>query len=179
MKSNQRKTKKATELRSLIEGILGVNVRDDKSRRREVVNARLIYSNILREEGFKCVEVGRFLRKDHTTVLHYWKTFDAVVETDVIVRLNYEKIKEMYDNDIEDIHSLSTGQLKKEVYTLRNELKKVNSENRKLTSKLTERRETQERLKQIMSLVKERTRVGSEEQVYKKLLTLFNGVYDY
>ena len=55
----------------------------------------------------------------------------------------------------------------------------LTSDKRKLISKLTERRETQERLQKIFALIKERTKEGSENEILKKLTTFYNGVYDY
>jgi predicted RNase H-like nuclease (RuvC/YqgF family) len=166
-------------LRGLIEGVLGVDVRLDKSRRRHVVNARLIYSQILKEEGLGCTQVARSLRKDHATVLHYFKVFDAYVQADKILSDTYNKIKEMFETESDMVPVMSGTDLKKEVYTLRNEIKRLTSDKRKLISKLTERRETQERLREIFSLIKERTREGSENEILKKLNTFYNGVYDY
>lgn len=179
MKKEPKIESKIKILKALIEGVLGVDVTGDRSRRRHVVDARLIYSKILKDEGLGCSEIARSLRRDHATILHYFRVFEVYTKTDAVLLDTYKKIKKLFETESDSVPVMSGTDLKKEVYSLRNEIKMLTSDKRKLISKLTERRETQERLHEIFALIKERTKEGSENEILKKLTTFYNGVYDY
>jgi len=62
---------------------------------------------------------------------------------------------------------------------LRTENKKLYSAQQFLTLELTEEKKKNKRLCSIFSLIEERTKIGSEDDVLRKLNTFYNGVYDY
>ena len=68
-KYNQIQRKEFQHLRVLIEAMLGINVRDERSRRQDIVNARIIYANILKEQGFGCSIIAKSIRKNHALSL--------------------------------------------------------------------------------------------------------------
>ena len=68
-KYNQIQRKEFQHLRVLIEAMLGINVRDERSRRQDIVNARIIYANILKEQGFGCSIIAKSIRKKTTFAL--------------------------------------------------------------------------------------------------------------
>jgi len=74
---------------------------------------------------------------------------------------------------------MSDTELKKELFSLRTQNKKLYSAKQFLTSELAEEKTKNKRLRNIFSLIEERTRVGSEDDILKKLNTFYNGVYDY
>lgn len=178
-KYNQIQRKEFQHLRVLIEAILGINVRDEQSRKQEVVNARMIYANILREQGFGCSIIAKSIRKNHATVLHYFKQYEWYAQTDEQLKNNFKKIRKEYRKDYDPIYDMSDTELKKELFSLRTQNKKLYSAQQFLTSELTEEKNKNKRLRNIFSLIEERTKVGSEDDVLRKLNTFYNGVYDY
>lgn len=54
----------------------------DKSRKRNIVLARMICMNmILKTDKFTLIEVGRFFRKDHSTIIYNRDTYKELLET--------------------------------------------------------------------------------------------------
>lgn len=166
-------------LRALIEINLGVDVREDRSRKRHVVDARLIYANILKQQGLGCAQIARSLRKDHATILHYFKVFNTYISTDLILKDTYQKITDLFEDELNSNPLVDENDLKKELYVLRNLIKSLTSANRILNSKLRKKKRTEERLQDIFSLIEDRTKEGSENEILNKLTRFYNGVYDY
>jgi hypothetical protein len=166
-------------LRALIETNLGVDVKEDRSRKRHVVDARLIYANILRQEGLGCTQIARSLRKDHATILHYFRVFNTYIGTDLILKDTYQKITDIFEEEVNSNPLVDENDLKKELYVLRSKIKSLTSANRILNSKLRQKKRTEERLQDIFSLIEERTKEGSENEILNKLTRFYNGVYDY
>lgn len=48
----------------------------------EVVRARVLYSTIAREAGHSYPEIGRQLKKDHTTILYHIKRYNQRTNVD-------------------------------------------------------------------------------------------------
>lgn len=63
-----------------------------KSRKGEYVDLRCIFSHIAcKHLGFPLIAVGRYLKKDHTSIIHMCKRGDALLEND-------EKFTALYDS---------------------------------------------------------------------------------
>jgi hypothetical protein len=75
-----------------------------KSREREYVDVRSIFSYVARRFNFKYATIGKYLNKDHTTIIHHQKIAENLLETDPIYKSKYEhivnKINEKYDKVI-------------------------------------------------------------------------------
>ena len=72
--------------------LLGQSIRT-KTRKREVINARYVFSHIANkylEKGSS--EIGRFLRLDHASIINYLKKFDGVYKTDYELRDLHKKV---------------------------------------------------------------------------------------
>ena len=72
--------------------LLGQSIRT-KTRKREFVNARYVFSHIANkylEKGPS--EIGRFLRLDHASIISYLKKFDGVYKTDYELRDLHKKV---------------------------------------------------------------------------------------
>ena len=88
---------------------------------------------------------------------------------------------------------MSYEEIKKEAFTLRIENKKLNSETDRLQLELHSVKESlkviqeqaqkkieqEERLNKIYTVIKQRTKNGTEEKVLNKINNLYNGIYDY
>lgn len=89
------KSNKIKELKRIVKEIFLIDV-DTQSRKRDVVDARRIYSKILREEGFSFEFIGESVGKDHATIIHYTKSIDTILTHDKALRDRYIACKEMY-----------------------------------------------------------------------------------
>jgi hypothetical protein len=87
--------KKVITLKSVINEIFLIDV-DEDSRRRDVVDARRIYSKILRDEGCSFNSIGDSIGRDHATIMHYTKSIDSILTYDKNLRERYIACKEIY-----------------------------------------------------------------------------------
>jgi hypothetical protein len=70
-------------LKTIINEIFFVNI-DDSSRKRSIVDARRAYSKILRDVGFSYEYIGESVGRDHSTIIHYVKSIENLLEYDSI-----------------------------------------------------------------------------------------------
>ena len=157
-------------LKRIIKDVLGINVEKNRSRLREVVNAKMIYA------------IGKSLGMNHATILHYNKNFRFYKKTDSNLRYNVGLIESEYDSEFTTTSELTVEEIKKELLSLRVENKSLNSSVSKL-EKDYKKLQVQEdmfgnnRMSEIFKMVRQRTRIGSEDELLKKLNIFYNGVY--
>ena len=163
-------------LRQAVQEVFDLDIKS-KTRERDYVNARIIFAFILWERGYNKSEIGRYLVKNHATVCHYCKNFEGYIKTDPLLRRKYEESKTVYFNTYDPVYTMERAELKNEVFALREKISD-------LSSQIEEFRRAQEaasaeatRMSSIVKLVSQRTRMGSEEEVERKLNTWFNGLY--
>ena len=76
----------------VIEDLFGVDVRNNKSRVREVADLRAIYCYRMRNAGVSLSDIGRFLGIDHSTVHHGCKKVSDALDYPLI----YSDLVERY-----------------------------------------------------------------------------------
>jgi Sec7-like guanine-nucleotide exchange factor len=59
------------------------------NRKRETVDARKIYSKILKERGHTFQAIGKEINKDHATIVHYLKDIDFLLSSDSLLMDKY------------------------------------------------------------------------------------------
>lgn len=65
---------------------------NSKSRNRYIVETRFMFCYIARSMKFTLSDIGRFLNRDHTTVMHALSTFNNLYQTDEMFREKYNNI---------------------------------------------------------------------------------------
>ena len=143
--------------------------RFNKSRKRNVVNARVIFSQILKERGYGSSCIGKALDKNHATVLHYFNSFQWNESQDDDLKIGYDVVKSEFEKEYDPLYGLSEPDLKKEIFTLRSKNKKLYSQIIDTKILLSKEKKKDTRLEDIMYLIRERTVRGSEEQILRKL----------
>lgn len=87
---------KITDLQDIIfDSILtnmGINIRLSNARLKEHVEARGIYSIIMREYGFTYEQIGNSIKKSHATILSNKTTIENLLEVDKSLQLKYYRI---------------------------------------------------------------------------------------
>jgi tRNA A37 threonylcarbamoyladenosine dehydratase len=89
----------------------------------------------------------------------------------------YEEAKTVYMNSFDPVYTMERSELKSEVFSLR---EKVNDLYSQIEESRRERKDANAestRMEGIMKLVSQRTPMGSEKEVERKLTTWFNGLY--
>ena len=68
---------------------------EGKNRKIEVVYAKIAISKVLSSQGYKIIDIAGMLNMNHSTITHYFQTFDD--------RLKYDsKFKKLYEQFIQE-----------------------------------------------------------------------------
>ena len=112
------------ELIKAINRALKIDIKS-KSRKREIVYARFIFYNKLRnskERYYSFQNIGDFLGKDHATIIHGLKQYDILKEYD-----DFKDILKKVDIEIERSGGFATNKLEK-LFTNHFEIIRYNNE---------------------------------------------------
>ena len=137
MKPKQKTNTKMLEvIRKAVETITNCDV-VIRTRQREYVQARSIFYRFARDNKQTLQAIGKFLKRDHATVMHSLKKFEQDVEYDSAFRANYNAVKDILGNlDVKGCEDATETLL--EAYEMRNTyLIKQNTELRAKLSRLT------------------------------------------
>jgi hypothetical protein len=156
------------KVKQIVELVTGVKIIEN-NRKREVIDARMIYTKILRERGASLVSIGMTINKDHTTIIHYLRTMDSLLITDREVIRKYIKSKELLLLDEQDLNLLNGNDTVSELSRLKETLeisekkvKLLQDENEKLNREM-------ERFRGILKIIDEATPMGQEKIVERKI----------
>ena len=129
-------TKMLEVIRKAVETITNCDV-VERTRQREYVQARSIFYRFARDNKQTLQAIGKFLKRDHATVMHSLKKFEQDVEYDSVFRANYNAVKDVLGNlDVKGCESATDTLL--EAYEMRNTyLIEQNAELRAKLSRLT------------------------------------------
>jgi len=98
------------ELKKIVNDVFLVDI-EVKDSKRGVVDARKVYSKILRDSGYSYESIGNTIKKDHATIIHYVKNIEYLLSYDQILREKYVACKNVF---IKKKNSISE-QIKKDV----------------------------------------------------------------
>lgn len=122
----QSRQEEINELKKIVNDVFLVDLQL-KDRKRDVVDARKVYSKILRDNGYSYELIGETIGKDHATIIHYVKNIEYLLTYDRILIDKYVACKNVF---IKKKKSISE-QVKKDVdiyvtvVRLTNELQEV------------------------------------------------------
>ena len=119
MKPKQETNTKMLEvIRKAVETVTNCDV-VVRTRRKEFVQARSIFYKFARDNKQTLQAIGKFLERDHATVMHSLKNFEHEVKFDPDFRGNYNAVKSILGNlDIKECENATETLL--EAYELRN-----------------------------------------------------------
>ena len=75
-------------IKDIVQEVMKVNLLDRK-RHARIVEARMIFSLMLRESGFTYKAIGRYLRRDHSTIMYYHIIIKDLMQVDMNVVKTY------------------------------------------------------------------------------------------
>ena len=123
-------------LKAIVNDIFLVEL-DSPNRTRDVVDARKVYSKILRESGCGYEEIAKTINKNHSTIQHYVKDVEYILTYDKVMMNKYIACKNVFIKESESI----SQQIKKDadiyvtVVRLANELEEaISSKNKTLNN---------------------------------------------
>lgn len=91
----QSRQEEIDELKRIVNDIFLVDL-EVKNRKRNVVDARKVYSKILRDNGYSYDLIGETLGKDHATIIHYIRNIEYILSYDKILRDKYIACKNVF-----------------------------------------------------------------------------------
>jgi len=169
------KTEEVKQLISIINMVFNIDIMS-KRRQRVFIQARMIYARLLRDKGYTLKYIGRTIGKDHATIIHYLDIIDMDLKHNHTFRDNFVKVSSMFFEDYDPIHSLEAEELKNKIFLMRNEINELYLENKYINNKYDSLQKENERLLPIINLIRERTVIGTEHIVIKKLNALLNSI---
>jgi hypothetical protein len=148
-------------VRNIVEMVTGVSILA-KNRKRFVVEARMIYSTLLREAGYSLPFIAETLDKDHTTIIHYVQSLKDLKETDMHTMRKYLRCRELFLSEKQPVNLVDDCEnLRAEIYLLKEEIAQL---------KIAD----ESRLMKIIKLIEENTPVGHELIVERKIRKMFD-----
>jgi hypothetical protein len=160
--------------REVVESVTFVDIHN-KRRLRSVVDARMIYAKILREDGMTFKSIGRTIGKDHTTIMYYIGMLDSLIESDPALNSAYAKCRDLFFAGREE-HKIEFDQIQaakkiREYMDLYDKAKRERDNAVDFSRRLR-------RLSDIVQLIDERTPKGQEKRVWTIINRMFNGGLD-
>jgi hypothetical protein len=165
-------------LRDIVNMVLVTDI-GSKKRMRYLVEGRMIFSKILREYGYSLNRIGSFLGKDHTTIIHYTRTVDKLLDVDIEILGKYTKCRELFILEKAPTEELITDyDLKNEIFRLSTKIAYLLNENTLLKENVTNMKKdlagNDKRLNRIVNFIDENTPVGHEFIIERKIRNMFD-----
>lgn len=152
----------------------------DNSRHRNNVIARMALANILLKKNYTSTAIGTFMNKDHTTVLHYRRELYDLCKTDSRLKSTYEESLKIYESCTQSSNYKKPheDELTEEIKKLEESEAELKSQINVLNLRLESKLHKESRLNNIIDIVIDRTRRGTECLVEEKIKRFYNGVYE-
>ena len=160
------------KLKEIVSQVFDTNI-NIKTRKRNNVEARMIFSKILREDGNTFESIGNAINKDHSTIVYYVNQASVLIKQSIELSDKYLECKNCYIDNLDVVlPQMKYDELKNEVIELKLLINQLTIER----NKIIKVQEKYNRIKKIINLVAERTHFGKEEFIEKKINQMFNGI---
>ena len=160
------------KLKEIVSKVFETNI-NIKTRKRNNVEARMIFSKILREDGNTFESIGKAINKDHSTIVYYVNQASVLIKQSIELSDKYLECKNCYIDNLDVVlPQMKYDELKNEVLELKLLINQLTIER----NEIIKVQEKYNRIKKIINLVAERTHVGKEEFIEKKINQMFNGI---
>ena len=170
----------AKGLKGIIQDTLCIDV-CEKKRTEDIVNARIIYSHILRERGHSLLSIGHSIEKDHATIIHYLRNIDGWRAKDAEFLKIYKDVHDRFISTTEDLIAFSNEAIESERIASLEEIAIDLKISNRLLIERTEELEGElkkfQKFGKIYDVVNERTRVSDKELVLCGIKEFYNGLY--
>lgn len=169
-------------LKKIIDYVFGIDI-SIKTRKREYVNARMVFSKILKDNGYGVTIISRYLKKDHTSIMHYVESVNSVIRFDEDLMAKYIQAKDMYLNN----KSIPNPQDEKIKLTKKEKMQQIRISilNDEIDSLILEKTKLMviskkhKRLSEVINFIDKHTPNGKEDFVLRKISIMFNGINKY
>lgn len=124
-------------LKKIVDSEFNIDI-SDKCRKTNYVNARLIYSYILRSRGVGLVRIGDSLDKNHATILYLISNAPFYFKQEPELNLRYLSCKSLFENHYSPILDFSRRELIQAYVELDSQFDMVIKENENLIEEIGE-----------------------------------------
>jgi hypothetical protein len=160
-----------SNMKDIVESFFGVDIKD-KRRNRGIVDARIVFVNVMIERGYSYSLIGRFIDKDHSTIIHYSRVIEGMLRYDDFKK-KYDKCREMFFTIMgSDFPEEILSRPEKKIIDLKLKLSEVQADRDRLYAI----EQNHHRLRAIIKLIEMNTSIGEEAEVYKRMNLMFNGM---
>lgn len=134
-----------------------------ETRQQEYVDARIIYSRILRDRGYTLKSIGDSIKKDHTVIVHYMKSSDFLMFSDKKFASDYIACKDIFTSENPEPTPMPNK-----------ELERFNDKLIREREKLQQFYEKYIRFEGVLRVLDYRVRVGDEKRMSIKIIRALN-----
>ena len=158
-------------LKEIVEETFMVDIMS-KRRHREIVEARIAFCKIMRDKGVSLSTMGRYIKKTHATILYYTRLSDIIFKTNPRYAEWFTECKKIFTHGRDLVISREEKDKEKTIDILN---KTINSMYDQSMEAITMKRKYS-RLINIIQLIDEKVKYGSEELAYKKISAVLNSI---
>jgi len=138
------------ELKDIVDTIFDVNI-TNTVRKKEYVDARMVFSKIIHDRGATVVSIGQYLGKNHSSILNYMANFDNY--------FSEQSLKKKYV-------------VCREAFLQKRPVDKLYIEK----DRISNIENKYKRFKHILDIMNDRTPYGKEDVLEKKIISFLNGI---
>lgn len=84
-----------TQLKEIVSNVFAVDF-SGSSRNRDLVDARRVFSKVLRDRGYTFEYIAKAIDRNHATVIHYMKSIESIIAYDKSIRDKYINCKNLF-----------------------------------------------------------------------------------
>jgi hypothetical protein len=158
------------DLQQIVESVFEVSLMN-KKRLMSLVDARMVFSKILRDRGHTLTGIAKFLKKDHTTIMNYMDKVVYLLKQDDRLFENYMVSKDLFLKNREElIDEIKDKDLHMKIARVNIQLDKLIAER----NQVFELDRKNKRFKYIIELLNKRVPAGKEAHIENKIMQLLN-----
>ena len=107
------------KLKEIVSKVFDTNI-NIKTRKRNNVEARMIFSKILREDGNTFESIGKAINKDHSTIVYYVNQASTLIKQSIELSDKYLECKNCYIDNLDVVlPQMKYDEIKNEVLELK------------------------------------------------------------
>ena len=158
-------------LKKIVENVFVLDDINKNTHRRNYVDARMIYSKILKDRGHSFLSIGKSLGKNHATIIHHVVKIEYIMKHDSELRDKYQRARSEFLCEREVFYkNPSQRDMINQINSLHNQLDEYISERERVL--LLEH--NYKRLRGIISLLMEKLPEGKERLAESKIRRMLN-----
>jgi len=165
-------------VQQVVEMVMGEKIMS-KNRKRKTVEARMMFSLMMVELNYPLTQIGQYLDKDHTTVIHHRRVMRNLIETDNQILKKYLRCKDIIISEKQPViltteqdYRIVSKRLQNKIDILRTDYQLLEEEKKLIESKLEIMEEN--RFIKIFELIKKNTPPGHELVTERKIRRMFD-----